>query len=81
MALARALKEGWIAGVGLYVTPVEPLLSEHPLYDCPNVVMTAHTSGWSPDRQVRLIDVFAENVRRYSEGIPLMNVVDKPKGY
>jgi phosphoglycerate dehydrogenase-like enzyme len=43
--------------------------------------MTAHTSGWSPDRQVRLIDLFAENVRRYSEGIPLMNVVDKPKGY
>jgi phosphoglycerate dehydrogenase-like enzyme len=81
MALARALKEGWIAGAGLDVTPVEPLPSDHPLYDCPNVVMSAHTSGWSPDRQVRLIDLFAENVRRYSEGIPLINVVDKAKGY
>ena len=81
MALARALKEGWIAGAGLDVTPVEPLPSEHPLFDCNNVVMSAHTSGWSPDRQVRLIDLFAENVRRYSEGIPLMNVVDKVKGY
>lgn len=81
MALAKALKEGWIAGAGLDVTPVEPLPSSHPLYDCPNVVMSAHTSGWSPDRQVRLIDLFAENVRRYSEGIPLINVVDKAAGY
>ena len=81
MALAKALKEGWIAGAGLDVTPVEPLPSEHPLFDCPNVVMSAHTSGWSPDRQVRLIDLFAENVRRYTEGGPLINVVDKVKGY
>ena len=81
LALARALKEGWIAGAGLDVTPQEPLPSDHPLFDCPNVIMSAHTSGWSPDRQVRLIDLFAENVRRYTEGIPLVNVVDKVKGY
>lgn len=81
MALVQALKEGWIAGAGLDVFPVEPPPSSHPIFDCPNVVMTAHTSGWSPDRQVRLIDLFAENVRRYTEGLPLMNVVDKQRGY
>ena len=81
MALVKALKEGWIAGAGLDVFPVEPPPSSHPIFDCPNVVMTAHTSGWSPDRQVRLIDLFADNVRRYTEGIPLVNVVDKPRGY
>lgn len=81
MALVRALKEGWIAGAGLDVFPVEPPPSDHPIFDCPNVVMTAHTSGWSPDRQVRLIDLFAENVRRYTEGVPLLNVVDKQRGY
>ena len=81
MALVKALKEGWIAGAGLDVFPVEPPPSSHPIFDCPNVVMSAHTSGWSPDRQVRLIDVFAENVRRYSQGLPLMNVVDKGRGY
>ena len=43
--------------------------------------MSAHSSGWSPDRQVRLIDLFADNVRRYALGIPLVNVVDKLKGY
>jgi phosphoglycerate dehydrogenase-like enzyme len=81
MALVRALKEGWIAGAGLDVFPIEPPPSTHPIFDCPNVVMTAHTSGWSPDRQVRLIDDFAENVRRYTRGLPLMKVVDKKAGY
>ena len=81
MALVKALKGGWIAGAGLDVTPQEPPPSNHPIFDCDNVVMTAHTSGWSPDRQVRLIQVFAENVRRYAIGQPLENVVDKPRGY
>lgn len=81
MALVKALREGWIAGAGLDVFPREPPPAEHPIYDLPNVVMTAHTSGWSPDRQVRLIGLFAENVRRYAAGLPLINVVDKQAGY
>jgi phosphoglycerate dehydrogenase-like enzyme len=81
MALVKALKEGWIAGACLDVFPVEPPPASHPIFDCPNVVMTMHTSGWSPDRQTRLIEFFAENVRRYTEGLPLLNVVDKKQGY
>jgi len=81
MALVKALNGGWIAGAGLDVFPVEPPPSEHPIFGCTSVVMTAHTSGWSPERQVRLIDLFAENVRRYAIGAPLMNVVDKKAGY
>ncbi len=81
MALVKALREGWIAGAGLDVFPKEPPPSSHPIFDCPNVVMSAHTSGWSPDRQVRLIELFAENVRRYAAGLPLINVVDKQRGY
>jgi phosphoglycerate dehydrogenase-like enzyme len=81
MALVKALKEGWIAGAGLDVMPVEPPPSDHPIFDCPNVVMSAHTSGWGPERQERLIGHFAENIRRYSNGLPLMAVVDKAAGY
>jgi len=81
IALVKALKEGWIAGAGLDVFPQEPPPSEHPIFEFSNVVMTAHTSDWSPDRQVRLIDFFAENVRRYATGLPLVNVVDKQAGY
>jgi phosphoglycerate dehydrogenase-like enzyme len=81
MALVKALKERWIAGAGLDVMPQEPPPSNHPIYECDNVVITPHTSGWSPDRQVRLIDLFAENIRRYATGAPLINVVDKKAGY
>ena len=80
-SLVKALKGGWIAGAGLDVFPQEPPPSSHPIFDCTNVVMTPHTSGWSPDRQVRLVDLFVENVRRYAIGAPLMNVVDKKAGY
>jgi phosphoglycerate dehydrogenase-like enzyme len=81
LALVRALQEGWIAGAGLDVFPQEPPPSDHPIFDCPNVVLTMHTSGWGPPRQRRLISLFAENVRRYVRGLPLLNVVDKDEGY
>lgn len=80
-ALVKALKEGWIAGAGLDVFAPDPAPKGHPIYDLDNVVMTPHTSGWSPDRQVRLINLFAENVHRYARGLPLLNVVDKQAGY
>ena len=80
-ALARALKEGWIRGAGLDVTTPEPLPPEDPLWDCPNLVITPHNSGAAPVRQVRLVALVAENVRRYSTGLALLNVVDKERGY
>jgi phosphoglycerate dehydrogenase-like enzyme len=81
MALVKALKDGWIAGAGLDVFPQEPPPPEHPIFDCPNVVMTAHTAGWGPDRQRRLVALFAENLRRFVAGEPLLNLVDREKGY
>jgi phosphoglycerate dehydrogenase-like enzyme len=80
-ALARALSEGWIRGAGLDVTTPEPLPPEDPLWDCPNLVITPHNSGAAPIRQVRLVALVAENVRRYSSGLALLNVVDKERGY
>jgi phosphoglycerate dehydrogenase-like enzyme len=80
-ALAKALKEGWIRGAGLDVTTPEPLPPEDPLWDCPNLVITPHNSGLAPIRMVRLVALVAENVRRYSTGLALLNVVDKERGY
>jgi phosphoglycerate dehydrogenase-like enzyme len=80
-ALVRALKEGWIAGAGLDVVYPEPYPSTGAYWDCPNLLMTCHTSGYAPKRQGRLVGLLAENVRRYSSGLPLMNVVDKQRGY
>ena len=81
MALVKALEEGWIAGAGLDVFPKEPPPSDHPIYNCPNLVMTMHTAGWGPGRQERLISLVAENVRRFAAGEPLLNVVDKSKRF
>lgn len=80
-ALIKALKEKRIRGAGLDVTTPEPLPPESPLWDCPNLVITPHNSGHAPIRQVRLMALVAENVRRYSHGLPLLNVVDKARGY
>lgn len=80
-ALVRALKERRIAGAGLDVATPEPLPPESPLWDCPNLVITPHNSGAAPIRQTRLVALVAENVRRYSNGLPLLNVVDKARGY
>jgi len=80
-ALVRALKENRIRGAGLDVTTPEPLPPDSPLWSCPNLVITPHNSSLAPIRQVRFMALICENVRRYGIGLPLMNVVDKVKGY
>jgi phosphoglycerate dehydrogenase-like enzyme len=80
-ALVKALNEKWFRGAGLDVTSPEPLPSDHALWKCQNLVITPHNSGMAPIRQVRLIGIVAENLRRYSLGLPLANVVDKVRGY
>jgi phosphoglycerate dehydrogenase-like enzyme len=44
-------------------------------------VITPHNSGVASIRQVRLLSLVAENLRRYLAGLPLLNVVDKARGY
>ncbi len=80
-ALVKTLKENRIRGAGLDVATPEPLPPESPLWDCANLVITPHNSGAAPSRQIRLVALVAENVRRYSNGMPLLNVVDKARGY
>jgi phosphoglycerate dehydrogenase-like enzyme len=80
-ALTMALKEGWIAGAGIDPTSAEPLPSTSSLWDCQNLIITCHSAGFAPQRQIRFIGLLAENVRRYCNGLPLMNVVDKQRGY
>src|SRR5262249_61659523 len=79
--LINALNQKCIRGAGLDVVTPEPLPPESPLWDCPNLVIPPHNSGNAPIRQVRLLALVAENVRRYSNGLPLLNVVDKARGY
>jgi phosphoglycerate dehydrogenase-like enzyme len=80
-ALMQALREGWIGGAGLDVTEVEPLPSQSPLYTMPNVILTPHIAGVSIHYENRLAQLFAENLRRYRSGEPLLNRFDPARGY
>ena len=80
-ALARAVRMGEIAGAGLDVAPQEPLPPEHLLWTTPNVAITPHLGGQSPEARDRQWRLLRENVRRFVAGEPLLCVVDKQKGY
>ena len=80
-ALVDALEDGRVGGAALDVFTTEPLDRESPYWDMPNVIVTPHTSGAMQDYWTPLVDLFAENLRRFESGRPLLNVVDKALGY
>lgn len=80
-ALIEALREEKLAGAALDVYPQEPLPADSPLWQLPNVVLSPHISGNTPFYDQRAFEVFAENLRRYCTGQPLLNLVDLKKGY
>jgi phosphoglycerate dehydrogenase-like enzyme/glyoxylase-like metal-dependent hydrolase (beta-lactamase superfamily II) len=80
-SLVQALQSGKVRGAGLDVTDPEPLPPQHPLWKLPNVIVTPHVSGQSPGTRARTRQLFLENLRRFSSGEPMVNVVDKKVGY
>jgi len=80
-ALMKALNEGRLAGAGLDVVDPEPLPSDHPLWDSPRILLTPHISGRSDLPGDARWTVAVENLRRYTAGEPLLNVVDLARGY
>jgi phosphoglycerate dehydrogenase-like enzyme len=80
-ALVRALAERRIAGAAIDVFAEEPPPIGHPFYDLDNVILSPHVSGFLPSYDDRCADLFAENVRRFLGGAPLLNLVDRARGY
>jgi len=80
-ALHRAVKAGKLAGVGLDVTNPEPLPDDHPLFSCPDVIITPHLAGPSDNLRERNFELICTNIRRFVGELPLINVVDKKEGY
>jgi phosphoglycerate dehydrogenase-like enzyme len=80
-ALLRALRDGPMGGAILDTFRDEPLQPDSPFYDLPNVIVTPHTS-WSSSRVLdRSVELFCDNLRRFTAGDPLINVVDPNRGY
>ena len=73
--LYEALSEGWIASAGIDVTEPEPLPTDSPLWQLPNLMMTPHISGQFhlPETFERIVDIAAANLEAYLKGEKLRN--------
>lgn len=78
-ALLDALRASRIGGAVLDVFEQEPLPSDHPYWQLPNVVLTPHVSGGVGGDA--LVELLVANLRRYVNAGPLLNVVDPSRGY
>ncbi len=79
--LVESLRAGELAGAALDVFEVEPLPPDHPLWDMPNVLITPHVAAASPHIARRHLETLLENIRRFVNGLPLKNVVDKSQWF
>ncbi|MFJ8917347.1 D-2-hydroxyacid dehydrogenase [Amycolatopsis sp. NPDC102389] len=79
--LIGALRDGSLGGAALDVFDTEPLPSDSPLWTMENVLISPHMSGDFVGWRNTLVEVFADNFRRWRAGEPLRNVVDKQLGY
>ena len=80
-ALIAALQERRIGGAALDVTDPEPLPAASPLWTMDNVIITPHIAGLSVHYNERIADLLSENLRRYLNGEPLLNLVQRELGY
>lgn len=79
--LVKALDEKRLAGAGVDVVDPEPLPKGHPLWKFQNAIITPHIAGRSDKDHGRMVGTAVENLARFLDGRPLVNVVDKKKGY
>jgi len=74
-ALVEALRSGRLRGAALDVFQQEPLPAGSPLWELDNVILSPHTSALSVHENERIIELFAENLRRYLAGEELLSPI------
>ncbi len=70
-ALANAIKEGRIGGIGVDVYSKEPMAADHPFYaikHLPNVCLTPHMAWGAYETRMRLLEEIVLNIRSYQSG-------------
>ncbi len=80
-ALIQALQSGQLGGAVLDVTATEPLPTDNPLWQLPNVLLTQHTGGGQPDEDAGKVGQFIRNLRHYLANEPLENKIELGRGY
>ena len=79
--LIAAAQEKKIAGAVLDVFRQEPLPAEHPFWQAEGIIVLPHVGGPHPQRDTIVAKLFVQNVRRFVDGAPLKEVVDRAAGY
>jgi phosphoglycerate dehydrogenase-like enzyme len=69
-ALLDALQSGQIAGAGLDVFEKEPLPADSPFFALPNVILTPHSAGTTPETTEAGIALAIDNIFRFIAGTP-----------
>lgn len=80
-ALADALDTRRLGAAALDVFESEPLPADSPLWAHDRVLVTPHVSGFQAHYWRHATALFADNLRRFANGEPLRNAVDKQAGY
>jgi phosphoglycerate dehydrogenase-like enzyme len=80
-ALIEMLQSGRLRGAALDVFAKEPLPADSPLWAMPNVIVSPHSASTVTQENDRLVDLFIENLHRYLDGRPLVNVFDHGRKY
>jgi phosphoglycerate dehydrogenase-like enzyme len=79
--LIAAVQAKKIAGAVLDVFREEPLPKDHPFWRTERIIVLPHIGGPHPQRDRFVAELFVENLRRFLDGEPLREVVDRKAGY
>lgn len=74
--LLAAIDSGHLGGAALDVFEQEPLPADHPFWSRSNILVSPHASGDLVGWRDRVVDCFAENLRRWKANEPLRDVVN-----
>lgn len=80
-AVTGAVAAGKLAGAAIDVFEREPLRRWDARWKMENLLVTPHTSAMRADFKTRVAELLRENMLRYAEGQPLLNEVDRSRGY
>ncbi len=80
-AMIRALTDGRLGGAALDVAAVEPLPAQSPLWELDNVLISPHSASTVAAENSLITEIFCQNLRRWLNNEPLLNVYQPDRGY
>ena len=78
-AMIDALKSGQLGGAAIDVATIEPLPSDDPLWDAPNLLISPHCASLIPGAALdAIVDILIANLQLHERGEPLINIASRP---